>query len=40
MHKPSFRRRPESILIFVRQSKMGPGFRRDDEMERFCELEA
>jgi cytochrome c-type biogenesis protein CcmH len=30
----SFRRRPESILTSARQSKMDPGFRRDDGMWR------
>jgi hypothetical protein len=27
---PSFRRRPESILLYRAKIKMGPGLRRDD----------
>jgi hypothetical protein len=30
--RPSFRRKPESILISGPKIKMGPGFRRDDEV--------
>jgi hypothetical protein len=35
---PSFRRRPESILILLSSMKikMGPGLRRDDEGEGFA----
>jgi hypothetical protein len=33
---PSFRRKPESILLSAAKINMGPGFRRDDEGEGFA----
>jgi len=33
---PSFRRKPESILLFPAKIKMGPGLRRDDEGKGFA----